>query len=143
MKLSGKFCLAPHLINYNLLLAHSLTNFQFPILPWEKFFLVEPYVHAVFSEMQVQVTHLIFIAVHGREKLSMGVRIRSYPSRFWSDGEVISQNLVLPCSPSETKFSDLLDHIINLIESQMRSQGKTQYVIRQFFSQGKVTALVA
>jgi len=43
----------------NYTLAHSLADFQFPILPWEEFGFVEPRVRAVFGQAGVKSAHII------------------------------------------------------------------------------------
>ena len=43
--------------------AHSLADFQFPILAWEEFGFIEPRVHAVFGEAGVESAHGVTVRV--------------------------------------------------------------------------------
>ena len=47
-------------VNY---FAHSLADFQFPILPWEEFGFVEPCIHTVLGQAGVESAHRVTVRV--------------------------------------------------------------------------------
>jgi len=54
------------------LLAHSLADFQFPILAWEEFLFVEPCVYAVFGQAVIESTHGVAVRVGVAEEDTEG-----------------------------------------------------------------------